>query len=206
MIEGLIPILDNGHGGLINGEYFNLAGGRKVVTKDYHFYEGEFNRSIVNRITEQFALKGVPYYVLVPEHTDVIRSDRINRTNLIYKHNPDTYLFSIHSNAGKGTGFEIFTSVGPTKSDPLATIVGATIEEMIPEYKWRKDYSDGDLDKERNFDILKYTKCPAMLLECLFFDNASDIRSLISIDFRNRLATVIAKALMDLYYGVDTRV
>lgn len=42
----MIVLLDNGHGGLINGEY-TTPGKRKDWGADGIIYEGEFNRAIV---------------------------------------------------------------------------------------------------------------------------------------------------------------
>ena len=81
----------------------------------------------------------------------------------------------MHGNAsgvGKAHGIEIFTSKGQTKSDELATIVFNSIVDFFPDEKYRMDkWSDGDVDKEANYYVLKNTKMPAMLLEMWFFEN-----------------------------------
>ena len=43
--------------------------------------------------------------------------------------------------------------------------------QKVTERKVRRDTSDGDIDKEANFYILKKTICPAFLTENGFFDN-----------------------------------
>jgi len=40
--------------------------------------------------------------------------------------------------------------------------------------KLRYDLTDGDKDKEAEFYVLRRTACPAVLVECLFFDNPED--------------------------------
>ena len=47
-------------------------------------------------------------------------------------------------------------------------------KRMFPDEKYRLDYSDGDVDKEANFYVLRKTKMPAVLLEMWFFDNYND--------------------------------
>ncbi|MGB0981325.1 MAG: N-acetylmuramoyl-L-alanine amidase [Winogradskyella sp.] len=72
---------------------------------------------------------------------------------------------SIHANAGGGTGSEMCTFEGFTQSDRFATVFGQEFESEFPNEKLRKDWIDGDLDKERNFYVLKHTKMPAVLTE-----------------------------------------
>lgn len=202
----LIPILDAGHGSVINNVYYCRAGGRKVITDKFSYYEGESNRAIVNRIAEILTIQKVPFYPLAWEYEDITLSTRINRANKIYKENPNTYLISFHSNAGGGTGFEIWTSLGETKSDKIATFFGKAIEEdpNLAEFTFRPDFKDGDLDKESAFQILTETKCPAILVENLFFDNPHDLKFLLDFNFRDTLARFYANKIKQLY-GDGTR-
>jgi N-acetylmuramoyl-L-alanine amidase len=49
--------------------------------------------------------------------------ERVRRADKIWKNtNKKCFLVSIHSNAGGGTGWEVWTSVGETKSDEIASI------------------------------------------------------------------------------------
>jgi ADP-ribose pyrophosphatase YjhB (NUDIX family) len=45
---------------------------------------------------------------------------------------------------------------------------------------FRMDTSDGDKDMEADFYVLKNTNCPAVLVECMFQDNKSDVEYLLS--------------------------
>lgn len=56
----MIVLLDNGNGGLINGEY-QTKGKRKDWGNGQVVYEGEFNRAIVNGIIEQLTDLKIPY-------------------------------------------------------------------------------------------------------------------------------------------------
>lgn len=199
----MIPILDAGHGSVINNEYFCRAGGRKIITDQYAYYEGESNRAIVNRIAEKLAIAQIPFYPLAWEYEDVTLSTRISRANKIYEQNRKTYLISFHSNAGGGTGFEIFTSPGQTRSDHIATFFGEAIRQdsFLSSFKLRTDYGDGDLDKEAKYSILTETNCPAILIENLFFDNPNDLRFLLDSNFRETLATFYFQQIKVLYHG-----
>jgi N-acetylmuramoyl-L-alanine amidase len=106
------------------------------------------------------------------------------------RNNPDTeyFLVSVHANAGGGTGWEVFTSVGETESDKIAQIFFEEAEKMFPEARMRGDESDGDSDKEAHFYILRTTVCPAILTENFFMDHKKDLALIISDEGREDVA------------------
>ena len=170
-------ILDNGHGGMIGGIY-QTPGKRSPQWSRGVLYEGMFNRWVVNRIIEKLDRQNIPYYTVSSEYNDVSLQTRVSRTNAIYNKDRNTYLLSIHANAGGGQGIEGFTSIGKTASDNIADLFLKNLEVDMNCQKMRFDYSDGDRDKESNFYILKNTKGPAFLLECGFMDQKSDYNNL----------------------------
>tara|TARA_S200002703_G_scaffold118613_1_gene104277 strand:+ start:97 stop:705 length:609 start_codon:yes stop_codon:yes gene_type:complete len=199
---GKTVILDNGHGGVINGVY-QTKGKRSPDWDKGVLYEGEFNRAIVNRIVNLLSVSSaigfkVPYYNISPELTDVSLGTRVNRANKIYAENPNTYLLSIHANAGGGTGGEIF--VHPEASDESRIIADrfAGYVKGIGGLKWRPA-SANNLVKEANYKILRKTNCPAMLLEVAFMDNEYDYELLWNEDFRNDYATALAVIIAKIY-------
>ncbi|WP_111682909.1 N-acetylmuramoyl-L-alanine amidase [Winogradskyella tangerina] len=190
----MIVLIDNGHGGLINGEY-TTPGKRKDWGADGIIYEGEFNRAIVGGIIEQLTLLNIPYVNIAPEYRDVRLETRVNRANK-YPASKSFYL-SIHSNAGGGHGSEIFTSPGSTKSDKIATIFGESFMSEFPNRKLRTDWSDGDLDKERRFYVLTKTKMPAILTESFFMDNLEEFKDILNTrEGRQRIVDYHVKAIV----------
>lgn len=173
----MIVLLDNGHGGLINGKYVT-PGKRKNWGKEGVIYEGEFNRAIVNGLIEKLTFLKIPYVNITPEYRDVTLYTRVNRANK-YPAKKSFYL-SIHSNAGGGHGCEFFTSPGVTTSDQIATILGEEYKKVFPKRRLRTDYSDGDLDKERRFYVLTKTKMPAVLTENFFMDNLEEFQNILN--------------------------
>ena len=170
-------LLDNGHGGLINGAY-QTPGKRSPVWNDgSQLFEGEFNRAIVNGIIERLTQLKIPYVNLAPEYRDVRLETRVKRANT-YPRNGSFYL-SVHANAGGGNGSEVFTSPGDTKSDRIATIFGKEYKTSFPDRRLRTDFSDGDLDKERRFYVLTRTRMPAILTENFFMDNEEECKSIL---------------------------
>ena len=184
-------IIDAGHGN-------NAPGKRSPIWKDgKQLFEWEFNRDIATRIAHKLAAAGIRSRLLVTEKEDIQLSERCRRINNICRmHGKDNcILISIHANAGGGTGFEVFTSPGNTKSDEYATIMLDTLKYSFPKEKIRTDYSDGDADKEARFYILQKSQCPAILTENLFMDNETDCRKLMDNDFREQIAEAHVRAI-----------
>lgn len=173
----MIVLLDNGHGGLINGEYVT-PGKRKDWGEHGVIYEGEFNRAIVNGIIEKLTFLKINYVNIAPEYRDVRLETRVNRAN---KYPTDQcFYLSVHSNAGGGHGSEFFTSPGVTKSDAMATIFGEEYKKEFPDRRLRTDFSDGDLDKESSFYVLTKTWMPAILTENFFMDNLEEFQNILN--------------------------
>lgn len=194
-----IVILDNGHGGVIGGEY-QTDGKRSPDWEQGTLYEGMFNRWVVNRVIEKLDRLEIPYFHISPEYTDTILAERVRRANLIYEANPNTYILSIHANAGGGTGIEGFTTVGETKADPIGEVFLSDLEDALSDQtRMRFDRTDGDKDKEVNYYILRKAKAPAFLLECGFMDNESDYNNLWDDDYLNVLVDSIVGSIKSLY-------
>ena len=186
-------LIDNGHGE-------NTAGKRSPMWPDgTELREWEFNRDIAQRVF--FALKrhGVDVELIVKEDIDVPLSERCNRVNEIAKAvgKNNCLLVSIHANAGGGTGWEAFTSVGETRSDKFATIFYEIAQEMFEGWAIRKDTTDGDLDKESQFYILRKTVCPAILTENFFMDTEKDCKFIMSEIGRRKVADFHVQAILN---------
>ncbi|MGD1947189.1 MAG: N-acetylmuramoyl-L-alanine amidase [Croceivirga sp.] len=170
-------LLDNGHGGLVNGQYQTNVKRSPIWNDGSLLYEGKFNRAIVGGIVQELTRLHISYVNIAPEYRDVRLETRVKRANE-YSGITSFYL-SIHANAGGGHGAEIFTSPGDTKSDQIATIFGNEYKRIFPQRKLRTDFSDGDLDKERRFYVLTKTKMPAILTENFFMDNEEECRNIL---------------------------
>ena len=169
--------IDNGHG-------LMTAGKR---SPDCQFREPFYNREIARRVVSDLRDRGLDAELLVPEDDDISLAERVRRINaasfLLGKRN--VILVSIHVNAaGNGskwlnaTGWSVYTCKGQTESDKLAECLCQAAIKNFPGRRIRTDISDGDLDWEEGFYILRKSLCPAVLTENFFMDNHSDLEYL----------------------------
>lgn len=192
----LTVILDNGHGS-------DTPGKRSPMWPDgRQLFEYEFNRDIAVRVDIGLKKAGIECLRLVPELHDVSISERINCANRIVaaanRDGRQCVLISIHANAGGGTGFEVFTSKGKTRSDDLAEMFYRLAESWyLKQFKMRRDTSDGDSDKEADWiGILRATHCPAVLTENLFMDTWRDCKFLLSEQGRQTISGLHIAAIV----------
>ncbi|MEM1134249.1 MAG: N-acetylmuramoyl-L-alanine amidase [Bacteroidota bacterium] len=200
-------LLDPGHGGMINGKY-QTAGKRSPNWKDGYqqLFEGEFNRAIVARLKEMCNQSNIKYVDMCPTDADIRLKTRVDAANALHNKGEKCIYLSIHSNAGGGKGFEVFTSRGKTGSDKIATIFLNSFKSTFAHdenIRFRTDFSDGDPDKEANFYVLKQTRMWAILTENLFMDNQYECkRYLLTKEGRDLIAQAHFKAMIEIETGV----
>ena len=188
-------ILDNGHGGVIDGVY-QTSGKRSPVWPDGEvLYEGEFNRAIVNRLVDMCKSNNIDYVNLVDTQEDISLKERPKMANKIAKSSDKPCIYvSIHANGftdESANGWEVFTSPGQTKSDTIATILYEKAKVEFPERRMRPSTGDGDPDKEAKFTVLMDTSMPAILSENFFMTNYRECHEiLMSESGRDRVAKI----------------
>jgi len=210
--------IDYGHGGEIDGKYQNPSSKQYTFTDhgDLFIGEGITNRMTAVRLIALALAAGVRVWdcVAQKEWTTIPGSWRdleqqnvglSTRTRYANTACPKALYLSIHSNAignslkgpsQNARGVCFFTSPGKTFSDTIATAVHKAFERAFadePVYTRRGDWSDGDVDHEANFHVLRETKSSAVLGEVLFFTNIHDARYLLSSEGQD----VIAQAYWD---------
>lgn len=177
-MKEIVFLIDSGHGGFINGKYMTDPKIGKFFTfpSGETSYEGQINRLIKKQIIDKLTKAGFKAIDVCPTEIDLSMGTRCKIINAICEELGflNCLLISQHSNAGKGTGFEIWTSPGQTLSDQYASVFATTFHVHFPEIAVREDRSDGDGDKEAKFTMLTETACPSILPEFLFFDNEKD--------------------------------
>jgi len=191
-------LFDNGHGGIIDGIY-QTSGKRSPEWEDgTQLFEGEFNRSIVNRLVELCKNNNIDYVNLVDTQQDVSLRKRTDAANDIYREQKDKdgkncIYVSVHANGfskESAHGWGVYTSVGETKSDKIAQILFDKAKIEFPDHKMRRDTRDGDDDKEANFWVLRKVVMPSILSENFFMTNREESRLLLSEEGRDRIAKI----------------
>jgi N-acetylmuramoyl-L-alanine amidase len=191
-------ILDAGHGGMHNGHYTTAPAKMHQFPDGLVIYEGLINRAITKLVWLQLVGLGIDFDLVYDENLDDSLAKRVQRADDIYHQDKRAIYLSIHSNAGGGSGFEIFTSPGQTKSDKIGNVFCETYAKMFPHYPMRKDLADGDADKEADFYVLRKTDCPAVLVENLFFDNHREAEFLLSEDGQKQIAQCIVQCVLNV--------
>ena len=189
-------LIDSGHGGMVEGKYQTAPKKMHVHHDGSIFYEGVFNRDIKHMLIDKLMARDIVCIDVCHTELDIPLDTRVDVINNYYKEYANAVLISLHSNAGGGTGFEIWTSYGQTRSDKFAQIIGEQLIADFADITFRADTADDDLDKESQFYILKWTRCPAVLPECLFFDNWNDYKLLVDPDFQNDYVDSLVRAIM----------
>ena len=172
-------LIDNGHG-------INTPGKR---SPDGELLEGIYNREIAQRITTRLQQQGIDAELLVPEDEDISLHDRCLRANKqsIFHGETNVLIISIHCNAASSDGkwhnargWSVYTSKGQTEADKLADCLATAAYDNLPGEIVRADWSDGDIDIEESFYILRHTLSPAVLTENLFMDTLQQKTFLLS--------------------------
>ena len=171
--------IDNGHG--------QFTAGKR--SPDGQFREYHYNRIVARRVTAKLQELGYDAELLVPEDDDIPLKERCRRVNAwcLLHGKKNAICVSIHFNAyGNGSewtspsGWSIFTSKGDTAADRLADCIAEAAKVNLPTMKMRGDYSDGDIDYEEEFYLLKHTMPACVLSENGFMTNEKECRWLMS--------------------------
>ena len=191
--------IDNGHG-------LMTAGKR---SPDGQFRESFYNREIARRVVSNLRDRGLDAELLVPEDDDISLAERVRRINaacfLLGKQN--VILVSIHINdAGNGskwldaTGWSVYTCKGQTASDKLAECLCQAAIKNFPGRRIRTDMSDGDMDWEEGFYILRKSLCVSVLTENFFMDSRSDLEYLQSRAGKQAVVDTHVEGIVEYLY------
>jgi len=100
----------------------------------------------------------------------------------------------IHNNAGGGDGAEVFYHHGGGKGKTLAENILAEIVKVGQNSrgaKIRKNSQGNDY-----YGFIRSTNCPAVIVECAFVDNATDLKILATDSQRKAMGEAIAKGIL----------
>jgi len=191
----ILFLIDPGHSGMVGDEYLTAPDKMFIHPDGTTIYEGVRNRVLANFVMDLAEIEELLILdVTGNSQLDVPLATRVKFANDLNDRYPHVVYCSLHMNAGKGLGTEIFTSPGQTGSDEHASLVMDCLDADIEDFIIRPDFwSDKDVDKEAKFYVLVKTKCPAWLLETGFMDSAHDCRLLLDDDYLFEVAKSIVR-------------
>ena len=167
-----------GHGGLDSGAVANN-------TK-----EKDLNLSIALACRDELVRHGVSVKMSRTKDENDPLSDEIRECNA---YAPDLAV-DIHNNAGGGDGGEVFYSHLGGKGKTLAENILAEIVKVGQNSrgsKTRKNANGKDY-----YGFIRETSAPAVIVECAFVDNASDLKILATEEKRKEMGVAIAKGIL----------
>lgn len=189
-------ILDAGHG-------INTPGKRSPILDDgRQLFEWKFNRELSIKLKNALENRGIRCIQANVGEEDPQLSKRAAHINEIYdcekKNGRKCIMISLHGNAaGNGDwysarGWEVWSTVGTTKSDDLAQCFVHCFHDVMPNMKLRGH-------KEKDFTVIKKTNCPCVLTENFFYDNIEDCKFMLSEEGKNKIVELHVRAILDYF-------
>ena len=152
--------------------------------------EKDLNLSIALACRDELKRHGVEVKLSRAKDENDTLSEEINECNAFA---PDLAV-DIHNNAGGGDGAEVFHHHGGGKGKTLAENILAEIVKVGQNSrgaKVRKNSQGKDY-----YGFIRETSCPAVIVECAFVDNASDLKILATESDRQKVGQAIGKGIL----------
>lgn len=152
--------------------------------------EKDLNLSIALACRDVLERHGVSVKMSRTKDEDDSLSEEIRECNAC---SPDLAV-DIHNNAGGGDGAEAFYHYGGGLSKTLAENILAEIVKIGQNSrgaKIRKNANGKDY-----YGFIRETSCPAVIIECAFVDNSTDLKILATESKRKLMGEVIAKGIL----------
>ena len=187
-------IFDPGHGGLDVGAVGTDPNTKKPV------YEKNLNWQLSVATKEWLKKYPIEVIIVQPSCTNPKSTGKdelykpVAEANRIHKVDHVDLFLSFHTNAGKGTGTEIFCSRNASEASRRYRDI---LHDHIAPYMSSWHYVDRG-EKGAKYYVLTYTKMPSVLIETLFIDTSRDVKALTNQDFMAGLSSVIAAAICDM--------
>ena len=158
--------------------------------------EKDLNLSIALACRDVLARHSVSVKLSRTKDENDTLSEEIKECNA---YSPDLAV-DIHNNAGGGDGAEAYYHYGGGISKTLAENILAEIVKVGQNSrgaKIRKNNNGKDY-----YGFIRQTSCPAVIIECAFVDNATDLKILATESQRKLMGEAIAKGILKTL-GID---
>ena len=152
--------------------------------------EKDLNLSIALACRDELIRHGVSVKMSRDKDENDTISEEIKECNA---YGPDLAV-DIHNNAGGGDGGEVFYSHLGGKGKTLAENILAEIVKVGQNSRGIKTRVNSQ--GKDYYGFIRQTSCPAVIVECAFVDNASDLKILASESQRKDMGVAIAKGVL----------
>ena len=214
-----VVFVDAGHGGIDENGLYVTPGKRayhegEEMHERGHYYEGFENRLIAEAFIDACNSYGIMCIRTYHPYKDTPLSERAEIVRSWLRRGYYGYLHSFHSNAISSSnssekldatrGFMVFNTTGNNFSDQIATRHFDNVKAVVGVGNWnyRSQDSDGDVDYEVNFQILRETDLKefysfgAILEEWGFHTSKTDAKFIIDpINRKKRVEAALRTAL-----------
>ena len=178
---GKIVVIDAGHGGKDPG-----------ATSPYGFYEKTVNLEVALAITKLLKEKG--FRVIMTRSSDVF-VELEERANIGSRNNAALFI-SVHADScatSATNGFSVYVSrQADWQAKKLADSINAQMTKTGIPSRGRK---------EADYRVLKYSQCPAVLIEMGYLSNYWEAKQLKDKDMQQKIATAIAGGVVNYFGG-----
>lgn len=130
--------------------------------------EADINLGIAIACQTELVRHGVQVRMSRTRDEDDPLTEEIRECNA---YDPDLAV-DIHTNAGGGTGFEVYHTLGGGKGKTLAQNIEAEVKAIGQTSRGCKTRANNS--GEDYYGFIRQTKCPAVICECAFIDTAVD--------------------------------
>lgn len=154
------------------------------------FKEKDLNLSIALACNSELVRHGVTVQMSRTKDEDDTLTEEIKECNAF---NPDLAI-DIHNNAGGGDGAEAFYHYGGGDSKTLADNVLSEIVSIGQNSRGAKIRKGSD--GRDYYGFIRETKAPAVIVECAFVDNATDIQIIDTVAEQKVMGVAIAKGIL----------
>lgn len=161
--------------------------------------EADVALAVSKKLADFLSQAGITVVMTRQDQEDEASDDLQYRCDIANRAEVDLFV-SIHCNSATpgAHGTEVWTSLGETQGDAVATAIMNQISATFVDLAVRADWSDGDVDKESNFYVLKYTDAPACLVEMAFISNDEEAAWLADDEWQSKMAAAIARGITDM--------
>ena len=191
--EGLVIIIDAGHGGSDGGS----------VGAD-GTYESLINLSIARKLNDILSVTGFKTYMTRTDENSLgekgvsIRHEKITdiHRRMDIMNSFDNCLFvSVHQNYYQGSsswGTQVFYSANNSQSELIAERIQSSVVSLLQNENNRKIKKSGS-----SIYLLDKAKKPAVLVECGFISNSDDLKSLNDDKYQKSFAFCVENGIID---------